>query len=336
MKIGSFDTDASVLIVAEIGNNHEGRVDVGRELIRRAAEAGAGAVKWQTFRTERFVSPADGARFARLKSFELTIDRFAEWARLASSLGLLVIATPLDLESARGLEPIVDAFKIASGDVTFAPLLATVADMHRPMLLSSGASTVAEVHYAAGIVRQRWAAAGVDPGLAVLHCVSSYPTPASEANLAAIRPLAAAVGATPGYSDHVVGIEAAVFAVAAGARIVEKHFTLDKHFSDFRDHQLSADPADMREMVEQIRRLESMLGSGEKRIQPSEAATRDLIRRSVVMADARPAGHRLGTDDVVWLRPGGGLAPGSEKTMIGRRLTRDLQRGERLAESDVE
>jgi N,N'-diacetyllegionaminate synthase len=332
MRIGAFDTDERVMVVAEIGNNHEGSFDTARELVRRAGESGADAVKFQTFRTGQFVARSDEARFARLESFELTIDQFAALAELARSSGLPFISTPLDLESVAGLQPLVDAYKIASGDVTFVPLLEAVAAARLPVLLSSGASTLDEVCAAIDVLRP-----GDRSDVAVLHCVSSYPVPAAEANLSAIRTIASACGGiTPGYSDHVVGAEAAVAAVALGARIVEKHFTLDHHFSAFRDHQLSATPAELSNLVIRIRALEAMLGSGVKQLQPCERPLRDAIRRSAVFARDRRRGECFTTADVVWLRPAGGLAPGHEGALVGRRLARDVRQGDRIQPSDFE
>jgi sialic acid synthase SpsE len=336
VRIGAFDTDQRVLVVAEMGNNHEGDPARAHEIVRAAAGCGVDAVKVQMFRTEHFVNRRDGARFARLKSFELSIDAFATIAAEARERGLIFIATPLDVHSAAALEPIVDAYKIASGDITFTPLLTAVARTGKPIVLSSGASTFDEVEHAAGVIRRCWAGQDADNRLGVLHCVSSYPAPADEVNLRAIRILGERCNATPGYSDHMLGIEASVAAVAAGARIVEKHFTLDKQFSDFRDHHLSADPGEMRELVERVRVTERMLGTGDKRVQPSEADMRGAIRRSVVMARDCSGGHTLSADDVTWLRPGGGLAPGMEQALMGKRLRRDVRAGEPLGTADVE
>ena len=336
MRIGAIETDDRIVVVAEIGNNHEGNPERARELVRRAAECGVDAVKVQTFRTEHFVGRHDSERFARLKSFELAIGAFAGMALEGRGLELAFIATPLDIESATALEPIVDAYKIASGDITFAPLLVTVARTGRPVLISSGASMPEEVVQAADVIRREWRSRGVRQMLGVLQCVSSYPAPAEEANLGAIRALAESCGATPGYSDHVLGNDAAVAAAAAGARIIEKHFTLDKRFSEFRDHNLSADPGEMRELVARVRSTERMLGTGRKLVQPSEAGMRQAIRRSVVMARDCRSGQTLTGDDLTWVRPGGGLAPGSEDALLGKRLRRDIRAGERLTAADVE
>jgi N,N'-diacetyllegionaminate synthase len=333
MRIGGFDTDEKVLIVAEIGNNHEGEVAVARELVDAAAEAGADAVKFQTFRTEHFVSAEDAERLARLKRFELTFGEFEQLATHSHALGLLFVSTPLDLESADFLGRTADAIKIASGDNTFAPLLARVARTGRPMLVSTGLAELADVRRAVALIRAEWGQS--DPGLAVLHCVSAYPVPAAEASLRAIATLAEEFDCDVGYSDHTVGIEAAPLAVALGARVIEKHFTLDKRYSDFRDHQLSADPADLAELVRRVRAAEVMLGREGKHLQPSEQGVVEALRRSIVATRDLAAGDVLTPEDLTWVRPGGGMEPGEESRLLGRVLRRAVASGERLAPDDV-
>jgi sialic acid synthase SpsE len=332
MKIGDFDTDARVLVIAEIGNNHEGDVNVARELVQRAAEAGADAVKFQSFRTELFVSPTDTERFARMRSFELTAADFASLAALARSLDLLFATTPLDLESVTALEPAVDAFKVASGDNTFYPLLDKLAKTGKPLIVSGGLADADELERIVAFVMS----AGSVSELAVLHCVSSYPAPDEEANLAAVTSLAHRLRCTVGYSDHTLGIDAAVLSVAAGARIVEKHFTLDVNYSEFRDHQLSADPVAFAELVERVRAVEDRLGTGEKIPQPSELDGLTAFRRSIAAARDLPAGHEVQLEDLVWLRPGDGIPPGDEATVVGRRLIRPFAAGQQFQHDDVE
>jgi sialic acid synthase SpsE len=331
VRIGRLDTDERVVVVAEIGNNHEGDASVAAELVDRAAEAGADGVKFQTFRTERFVSPEVGVeRYERLRGFELAPEDFARLAERARAAGIAFLSTPLDLPSADVLEPLVDAFKVASGDNDFLALLDRVAASTKPVIVSSGASDLAGVRAAVDRLRAKGAA-----GVAVLHCVSAYPTPAHEANLAAIPGLAE-LGVVPGYSDHTVGVDAAPLAVSLGARIVEKHFTLDHAYSDFRDHALSADPGQLAELVRRVREAEAMLGDGEKRLQPSEQPSADAIRRSIAAARDLSAGEVLAPGDLTWLRPGTGLRPGREEELVGRRLTRDLEAGALIALTDVE
>jgi sialic acid synthase SpsE len=336
MQIGSCQTNERVAVVAEIGNNHEGSFDVACQLVEAAAQAGADAVKFQTFRTRYFSSASDQARFARLRRFELSYEQFGELARLARARDLGFFSTPLDLESARFLAAHVDVFKIASGDNNFLPLIAEVCQSGKPLILSSGLADLARLAKTRDFIRARWSAQGIDPELAILQCVSSYPVPPEEANLLAIPLIAAELRVTAGYSDHTVGVEACLGAVALGARIIEKHFTLSKQFSEFRDHQLSADPNELRRLVAGVRGVERLLGRREKIIQPSEQVNAVAARRSIVAARDLPAGHQISAGDLTWIRPATGLPPGKEGVLVGHRLLRAVCFGEPLLPADVE
>ncbi len=231
---------------------------------------------------------------------------------------------------------LVDAYKIASGDNDFFPLLDRVAHTGKPVIVSTGVSDLAQIAAAVGSLRAQWHAQSRTGELGLLHCVSSYPTPPEQANLRSIPFLAARFDCTIGYSDHTLGTEAAVLAVAAGARIIEKHFTLDKHYSDFRDHQLSADPAEMEMLVKRIGEAESLLGTWGKSIQPCEAASQTAIRRSIMAAHDLKGGTTLQAADLKWIRPGDGLRPGNEGQLIGKRVKRDLQEDDAISPGDVE
>jgi sialic acid synthase SpsE len=330
VRIGAFDLDERVLVVAEIGQNHEGDPSVAQRLVAEAAACGADAVKFQTYRTRDFVSAADAERFERMQRFELPPEAWPQLAEQARSLGLAFLSTPLDLASVELLEPLVDAYKIASADNSFYPLIDRVARSGKPMIVSAGLAELDEVVFV--VERARAAGAG---DVAVLHCVTAYPVADGEASLRAIEVLRDRLDCTVGYSDHTLGVDAVVLAVALGARIVEKHFTLAKDYSDFRDHRLAADPGELRELVARVRRAGELLGSAAKEIQPSELEARTALRRSVVAARDLPAGHRLDEADLTWLRPGGGLAPGEEGRVLGKTLRRALRSGERIELADV-
>ena len=328
MNIGSHDIDERVMLVAEIGNNHEGDAARAEEMVRAAAAAGADAVKLQTFHADRFVSPSDERRFAQLSRFQLpdeVVVRLAEVARLS---GVAFISTPLDLPSVDLLEPLVDALKIASGDLDFYPLLRRVAATDRPLILSSGVSDLARIHRALDEVGPR-------EDIAVLQCTSAYPAPPADAHLRAIPWLAERLARPIGFSDHTVGLDAAPLAVALGARIVEKHFTLEGIESEFRDHELSLTPPQLTELARRIRAAEELLGRPGKQVLEVEAGLVDAVARSVAAGRDLPAGHALREEDFVWLRPGGGVAPGREWVLAGRTLTRDVAAGERITEEDV-
>jgi len=324
------------LIVAEVGNNHEGSAEVAARLVREAAKAGVDAVKFQTFRTEEFVSPRQAERFARMKRFELTQEEFSGLADLARSCGLIFMSTPLDHSSARFLGGIVDIMKLASGDITHLPLIREIAAQGLPMVISTGNATVPEIDLALETARLARPAGKTGAEIALLHCVSAYPTPAEQANLAAMATLRDRYDCPIGYSDHTSGNKVAVLAVAAGARIIEKHFTLDNNYSDFRDHQLSADPVAMADLVREIRMAETILGTGEKIPQPCEVPARIEIRRSIAIGTPLPAGAVLTEAHLVWLRPGDGMQPGHEARILGRKAKRSLEAGFFPTEDDFD
>jgi sialic acid synthase SpsE len=336
MHIGRFNLDDQVLVVAEIGNNHEGDFEVAKAMVQRAAECGVDAVKFQTFQTKYFVSSRDQARYERLLQFEIPYAQWEELHRLAKELGLLFFSTPLDLESAKFLKDLVDCYKIASGDNNFFPLIEQVCATGKPIILSSGLSDLSRVQQAQQFIEAQWSRHGLQPGLAILHCVSSYPVPAEQANLAAIPYMKSRLGCPIGYSDHTLGLEACIIALALGAEIIEKHFTLDKNYSAFRDHQLSADPKEMQELVAQAARVPLMVGKPEKIVQPCEMELVQAARRSIVAGANLTQGHRLNRDDLLWLRPGTGLPPGEENLLVGRTLKRDMALGEPFSLDDLE
>lgn len=331
MRIGTVDLDERVLVIAEIGNNHEGDVEAAEQMVRDAAAAGADAVKLQVFRTELFTAPADPARFARLKSFELPPDAVVRLHDVARDVGVGFIATPLDLPSADLLEPLVDAFKIASSDSLFLPLLHRVAASSKPVIVSAGLADAQRITRSVAELRTH----GADGRIVVLHCTTAYPAPPEHANLASIAWLREQLNVPIGYSDHTLGVDVCALAVAAGAVALEKHFTLDKQTSDFRDHQLSADPTEFAQLVERVRAVEAVRGRPGKPVHPEELELATAVGRSIVAGRDLDAGTVLTFADLAWTRPAGGLPPGAEDQLIGRRLTVARPLGERLDPQDV-
>jgi N,N'-diacetyllegionaminate synthase len=318
-------------VVAEAGVNHNGDIDLARRLVDAAAGAGADAVKFQTFRTDALVTAdapkagyqaettGEGGQRAMLARLELTAGAHAGLRDHGRGRGLVFFSAPFDEASADLLEQIgVPVFKVPSGEITNFPLLRHLAAKGRPIILSTGMSTLDEVDQAVGTVR----AAG-DPPLALLHCVSAYPAPAAETNLRAIDALRVRFGCPVGLSDHTLGTAVALAAVARGAVIIEKHLTLDKTLPG-PDHRASLDPAEFGALVRAIREVESALGDGNKRPMPSEADTRRVARKSLVAARPIKAGERLTASDVAIKRPGTGIAPAELPRVLGRSLRRDL------------
>lgn len=332
MVIGPFNTRKKVFIIAEIGNNHEGSIDEAKKLIGAAAEAGANAVKFQTIIPDLLVSSDQTDRRNQLSRYAFSKAQFLELKKEADRLAVIFLSTPFDLDSVEFLNPIVPAFKIASGDSNFKALLQKVAETGKPVFVSTGLSSWSEKELIRNFFHQIWGESGKGvPGLSLLHSVVEYPTADDRAALGHLRELVMMKGITPGYSDHTMGLEAAVLAVAMGARIIEKHFTLDKTKISFRDHAISADPSDLKVMVDRIRHVETLLGAPNLDEAPSSAPA---ARRSAAAGKDLMAGHKLGAEDLVWLRPGTGFSPDSESQLIGRILSRPVRKGILFSKED--
>jgi sialic acid synthase SpsE len=329
MKIGQIDTQDKVFVIAEIGNNHEGDFELAGRLIAEAAVCGADAVKFQTIVPERLVDRSDSARIEQLRKFQFSREQFENLKQRADAEGVLFLSTPFDLESAEWLNDLVPAFKVASGDNTFWPLLDYLTSTGKPLLLSTGLILHSDLLRLRAFLDAGWEKHDVAfPGLALLHCVVNYPTSDDDANLRRITALSGWDSVTPGYSDHTLGIEAAILSVALGARVVEKHFTLDKSRASFRDHQLSADPADMKALVSGIRKAELLLGSADWDDRGCEVEIGPRVRRSIASKRDLSADEEVVISDLIWVRPGSGWAPGLESEVVGRILKCPVLAGE--------
>jgi N,N'-diacetyllegionaminate synthase len=322
---------ARCFVIAEAGVNHNGSVEMALRLIDAAAEAGADAVKFQTFAAGRLTTAsAPTAAYQRqtgatsqidlLKALELSEDAHTKIQRRCTERGVIFLSTPFDELSADLLDRLgVPAFKIGSGEITNLPLLQHVAAKRRPVLLSTGMSTLMEVGTAVQTLR-----AGGATEIILLQCTSSYPAPAASANLNAMRTLEREFGVPVGYSDHTQGIHIALAAVALGACVVEKHLTLDRQLPG-PDHQASIEPREFAELVNGIHEVEAALGSGVKEPTSAEVDMAAIVRRSVVAARDLRAGEILTRDGFVLKRPGTGIPPSSAPDLIGRRLRVDVR-----------
>lgn len=322
-------------IVAEIGVNHEGDEAVAADLIRKAAAAGADAVKFQTYTPANYVSTEQRERFDRVTRFCLGHDAFRRLSRVAEEAGVTFFSTPLHPADVDFLDGIAPLFKISSGDITHLELIRHAAAKGKPLIISTGAGTRDEIAAAVN------AACAARPELAgngelmLMHCVCAYPTPAEEANLRNIAWLQREFGLPVGYSDHTLGTKACELAVAAGAVALEKHFTYRKEDQAFHDHRLSADPQDLKQLVEAVRTAEVYLGSTERSRTASEAALLENMRRSLAVARDLEAGHVLSAGDVTWVRPAWGLAPDRLPTAIGKPLAQPLKQGTIIRPADL-
>lgn len=336
--------DRPCFVIAEAGVNHDGDPEVARELVRVAAAAGAEAVKFQTFDAERLATArapkaayqersgvAGESQLEMLRRLQLPTELLGELKRLAESLGLVFLSTPFDEASCDLLDELqVQAFKVASGELTNLPLLAHIAAKGRPMIVSTGMADLEEVERAVATAE----AAGAS-GLALLHCVSSYPADPADANLRAMETLRSAFGYPVGFSDHTRGLEVALAAVALGASVLEKHFTLDRSRPG-PDHAASLEPGELEALVRGLRTVESALGDGRKRPAACEKEMARVARRSLVAARDIRRGETLGESDLAARRPGTGLAPDQAGRLLGRRARRDVAAGEPLTLEMVE
>ena len=332
---------ARALLIAEAGVNHNGDLEIAKRLIAASADAGADAVKFQTFRADEIASPQAAAAAYQVRHLHSTgsppsqrdflrrleLDRGAHFAlaECAREKRILFLSSPFDAESADLLEEVgVPLFKLGSGELTNIPLLRHVAGKRKPVILSTGMATLEEVGMAVAVMR----AAGNDE-IVLLHCVTQYPAPAAEINLRAMAAMAAAFRLPVGYSDHSEGNEIAFAAAAFGACCIEKHFTLSREMEG-PDHAASAEPRELQALVEGIRRIESALGDGIKRPAPCELANRGLVRRSIFAAAEIPAGTFLTPDFLACRRPGTGIPSERHDDLVGRRTVRRFAAGEML------
>jgi N,N'-diacetyllegionaminate synthase len=332
------------LIVAEIGVNHNGDPELAHRLIDAARAAGADAVKFQNYRTADFISNAEltysyasggqsrtESQLAMFERYEFGDDRFIEMKRHCDDAGVMFFSTPTSLEGIEFLERLgVPLLKNGSDFLTHVDLIAAMARSSIPTILSTGMATEGEIDDAVAAFR---AAGGTD--LALLHCTSTYPAPVSELNLARIPTLAHKYGCPAGFSDHSHGALAALGAVALGACMVEKHFTLDRTMEG-PDHWFSSDPEELKVLVSAVRNIEQAIGSPALGPAPSEQRGREQFRLSCVAAAPLRAGHALTLGDIVIRRPGTGIPPKHRDGLIGRTLRRDVAAGSPLVWEDVD
>ncbi len=314
-------------IVAEIGVNHEGDEALAADLIRKAAAAGADAVKFQTFEAEHYVSTEQPERWQRVKRFQLPYEAFGRLAEVAAAEGVTFFSTPLSERDIDYLDRIQPIFKISSGDLTFLELIRHAARTGKPLIISTGLGTEQEIAAAVDAVLAIRTSARDDGSLMLMHCVSAYPTPPEEANLRNMHWLKECFGLPVGYSDHTLGTKACELAVATGAVALEKHFTYRKEEQAFHDHKLSADPTDMKELVDAVRMAERYLGSATRVRTASEESMVAHMRRSIGTTADIPAGVPLKRVLLTWLRPAWGLGPAEMDNIVGKSLNKRLQAG---------
>lgn len=350
-----------VRIIAEAGVNHNGDRDMAFQLVKVAADSGADAVKFQTFNAQRLAAltapkakyqqattDALESQFAMLKKLELPAEWHVDLQRYANELGITFISTAFDVQSLAFLQTLdLPYYKIPSGEITNGPLLLAFAQTGKDLIISTGMATLSEIEQALAVVAygyahegepenleqvwRFWSAPGVQASLdgkvSLLHCTSQYPTPMEEVNLKAMGTLASAFGLPVGYSDHTQGLVIPTAAVALGATIIEKHFTLDRSLPG-PDHKASLEPDELAELVNTIRSVELALGDGIKKPQLSEWDTREAARQQVIFCESVGKGERIERQSLTTARCGRGLSPMELWDMVGKVALKHSDRGD--------
>jgi N-acetylneuraminate synthase len=322
------------LIIAEAGVNHNGDIEVAKQLIAAAKAAGADFVKFQTFKTAKLViktaekatyqkgtTDAEESQYDMIRKLELSRADHEVLIEECRRQGIGFFSTAFDTDSFDMLvEMGLDQVKIPSGELTNLPLLRYMTRLGMPVMLSTGMATLGEIEAALAVVEQ----SGTPRNrITVLHCTTEYPAPMADVNLRAMLSMKVALGVEVGYSDHTQGIEIPVAAVALGARVIEKHFTLDRTLPG-PDHQASLEPHELKAMVDAIRNVEVALGDGVKRPSPSELKNKPIARKSLVAIRAIRAGESFSADNIGTKRPGTGITPMRWDEVIGRLAPRDF------------
>jgi N,N'-diacetyllegionaminate synthase len=336
ISIGNRDIgeDQPCFIIAEVGVNHNGDLDCAKRLIDAAHDAGADAVKFQTFKTENLVTrsakkaeyqtkndSATTTQFQMLKNLEFSEPEFKKLSLYAKKRGLIFLSTAFDDASLDLLIRLdVTAFKIPSGEITNIPLMRKIAHEKKPVILSTGMSNLEEVKEAIACLQERGCR-----DILLLHCTTSYPAPPESVNLRVLDTLMNEFHLPVGYSDHTAGIYIPIAAVARGACVIEKHLTLDRTLPG-PDHAASLEPEEFRRMVGAIREIESALGDGEKKLQSCEVSIRDVVRKSIVAAKKIPVGSKITKNHLAIKRPGTGIEPKFLENLIGKTVLCEIEK----------
>ncbi len=335
MNLFGKNLDDDVVIIAEIGVNHEGDVEAASRMLALAAKSGADAVKFQTFSAERYASASDAARLERVRGFDLGEDNLRRLTREAAGLGVHIFSTPVSEDVVPLLDELFPAFKIASGDLTFEPVIRATMRTGKPVILSTGLGVMAEIEQAIAWARDEVGDAVLRDRLVLMHCVSAYPTQIDQANVLSVPFLAEKTGLRVGYSNHVIGPDACLAAVALGACVIEVHFTDCKTGREFRDHELSCEPDDLRYLAETLPRIRASLGEYDKRPMACETPIRDAVRKGLVAAHDLAAGTLLSEDDLMYARPATEFNSNELGDIVGKKLTTNLKAGQLLPRDSV-
>lgn len=325
----------SVYIIAEAGVNHNGSFELACQLIDAAKAAGVDCIKFQTFKSENLVSHSalkaeyqkdttgDGSQVDMLKKLELSYEEFLKLKSYCDHVGICFLSTPFDFESIDFLNSIDMPFwKIPSGEITNYPYLVALAKTGKPVVMSTGMCEMREIEEAINVLKENGS-----KDIKLLHCNTEYPTPYEDVNLKAMNTIRETFGLEVGYSDHTRGIEVPIAAVALGATVIEKHFTLNRDMEG-PDHKASLEPDELAKMVQSIRNIEKAIGSGVKIPTPSEKKNISVARKSIVAKTSIRIGEELTEANITVKRPGNGISPMRWNEVIGKRAVRDFEEDE--------
>lgn len=334
------------IIIAEAGVNHNGNLALAKKLIDVASEAAVDYVKFQTFKADKLVSSqakkasyqlentkSDDSQLKMLKELELSLSDHLELIAYCKFKNIQFFSTAFELESLQFLSELgLELFKIPSGEITNLPYLKKVAELANEVILSTGMSEMQEIKDAVDVLVSH----GIKKeNITILHCNTQYPTPMDDVNLLAMLQIKNQIGVNVGYSDHTLGIEVPIAAVALGAKVIEKHFTLDRNLPG-PDHAASLEPDELKEMVRCIRNIEKALGDGHKRVSTSESQNKAIARKSIHLGISKKKGEKISEIDLEMLRPGDGLSPMLMDQVIGKICRFDLPQGTKLRWEDLQ
>ena len=321
-----------VFIIAEAGVNHNGSLEIAKQLVDKALWAGADCIKFQTFKAENLVNKtAKKAEYQvnntggsenqldMLKKLELSFGDFIELKKYCGKKGIMFLSTPFDIESIEFLEPLIEMFKIPSGEITNLPYLRKINSYKKEVILSTGMADLDEIQAALNVLK--------NCRVTLLHCTTEYPCPYGAVNMKAMLTMKNKFNLPVGYSDHTQGIEIPVMAVSMGAKIIEKHFTLDKNMEG-PDHKASLEPYELKAMVQEIRHVEKAFGMGIKAPQEAEKKNIEITRKSIVAKCDIKKGEKFSEKNLTCKRPGNGISPMKWDEIIGKTAQKDYKEDE--------
>jgi len=334
---------SSTYIIAEAGVNHNGSEQLSLDMISVASKSGANAIKFQTFDTQKLVSKNaksaeyqikstnESNQFSLLKKLELSRDSLFKIFEKCQDMNIEFLSTPFDIDSAGFLVDLgMKKIKIPSGEITNLTFIRELASFNLPLILSTGMSSISEVHGAVSEIKKlrkiKKFNQPLNEMLTLLHCTSNYPTKLEDVNLKAIETLAKEFSIPVGYSDHTLGTDVSPLAVAIGAKVIEKHFTLDKSMIG-PDHEASLNPEELSLMIKKIKETEICLGTGIKEPRNSEIAIKEAVRRSVALKLDKKKGETLRAEDLILLRPGSGISPTELDKVFGKKINKNISSG---------